>query len=147
MAVIRIQPLNGCTATVKGIKYLCKRYRKDIPEKLLQKKPVEFFGWMKNIKYTRDTKPVEVIIRPKWLLSPYGLIKGMDCKKKATVTKCYLDSKKLKNRLVLMSNRPDKKMHHILNQVKTKNGWKNFDTTYSHNRPFQPRKVTRYYAV
>jgi len=100
----------------------------------------QFFTYVRKIPYRRDTKPVEVISRPRYILQYQGL--GMDCKKKAILVGAWAKVNGTPWRLIASSTRGDKRVHHVFPQVKLNGRWRNVDATYKHYRPFQHKRVT-----
>jgi len=123
------------------MKRLVKKYHTDLPRKLRELSITEFFEKIKNLKYRRDKKPVEIVARPKILLS--GYFSGLDCKKKAELMAAFFTLKKIPWRFIAVSQRPDKSIHHVFTQYwATGRGWLNADATYKKYRLNQPKKVT-----
>lgn len=132
------------------MKYLIRKFFRDLNRvkvvKNGRKVPItslslfEFFQVVKNIPYRKDTKPIEVISRPKHILRKRHL--GMDCKKKALLIGSYLHGRGIPYRLIASSRKKNGRIHHVFPQAKLKNGWCNVDATYNHYRLFQPKTVT-----
>lgn len=103
---------------------------KDGEKKLSDFSLQEFFDFIKNIPYRRDPDGVEVVTRPYYALKYAHL--GIDCKKKGTAIAAYLRLKNYKYRAIGMSQRPDRKIHHIFFQYwhPTAHEWRNADATY-----------------
>jgi len=109
---------------------------------------LDYYNVVKNLPYLRDEKPIEVVARPRLLLD--GNFRGLDCKKKAVLIGSWLHKNGRRSipgfmgwRLISVSTRPDKKIHHVFPQVKINNKWLNLDATYSDYKPFQRKVVTR----
>lgn len=107
----------------------------------------DFFNRVKNIRFKLDPKFKEITSRPRNLINP-RLFPGMDCKKKAVLVQSWLKSRGIPTRLIGVSERPDKKIHHIFPQAKLEtnqgNKWLNVDATYPQYSLFAPKpKVTR----
>lgn len=109
---------------------------------------IDYYNVVKNLPYKRDIKPVEVVARPRILLQ--GDFSGLDCKKKAVLIGSWLHKNGKRKipgfrgwRLISVSTRPDKKIHHVFPQVNISGKWLNLDATYSDYKPFQKKVVTR----
>lgn len=141
------EPLNDKKLTANRIRELIKKYYNDLSYILLDKTPLkklslkEFYTLVKEIPYRKDTKPIEVISRPKHILNLVHL--GMDCKKKTILIGSYLYINKIPFKLVGSSTRPDKKIHHIYVMAKIKGSWKNIDATYNDNTLFEKKNNTK----
>jgi len=103
--------------------------------------PEEFFDFVRKIPYKRDTRPVEVIARPYYLIKDRK--KGLDCKKKSILMGSYFRINGIPFRLIGSSSREDEKIHHVFIQGKIAGKWENFDCTYSHYRPYEIKHVTQ----
>lgn len=102
--------------------------------------PNTVFNYLKHLPYKRDS------IGKEFIISPHKGLKQLnaDCKKKSIIWGSYLKNKKIPFRIVLVSNKLNKKFHHIYIQIKNKRGWINTDNTYSYNYIGQPKKVTNF---
>lgn len=87
-----------------------------------------FFDTVKNIKYIRDPKPTELVMRPYYAIM-YNK-KGLDCKKKAILMASYAYVNNIPYQFIASSTRKDKKKHHVYTQLMIKGEWVNFDCTY-----------------
>ena len=109
---------------------------------------LDFYNVVKTLPYRRDKKPVEVIGRPKVLLHG-DVFTGLDCKKKAVLLGSWLrlNGRRIPGfqgwRFISVSTRPDKKIHHVFNQIKLNGRWLNLDGTYADYEPFQKKYVTK----
>ena len=149
------EPLRNKKQTVDRIFFLSDAYSGDLDNFFVrfhgQDIPVssltlsEYFDFVKNIPYRRDIEPVEVVARPKIIFSNYIQGVGKDCKKAAVLMGAYLNRKKIPWRLVVVSTRPDKELHHIFPQgdVYLNGDFLNLDCTYSYMRPFTVKTVTK----
>lgn len=136
--------------TAITMKYLIRKFFRDLNRVKVMKNgrkvPItslsmfEFFEVVKNIPYRRDTKPIEVISRPKHILKLRRL--GMDCKKKALLIGSFLHGKSIPYRLVASSRKKNGRIHHVFPQAKVGNQWMNVDATYPHYQMFEPKTVT-----
>lgn len=103
--------------------------------------PIEqAYNFVRKIPYRRDTKPIEVIARPREIMRFRNL--GVDCKKKAILLASYLRSRGLPYRLVASSRLPSGRIHHVFPQILFWGTWLNFDATYPHYKPFRRKAVT-----
>jgi hypothetical protein len=109
---------------------------------------LDYYNVVRKMPYLRDKKPVETIARPRLLLN--GEFSGVDCKKKAILIGSWLRLNGRRSipgfqgwRLISVSTRPDKKIHHVFPQVKIGGEWLNLDATYSDYKPFQKKLVTK----
>ena len=134
------EPLYNKEQTADKIKSFTDKYYYDIEQYTINsKRPSqltlpEFFNFVKNIPYKRDTSPIEVVSRP--LYSIKFRNKGLDCKKKSILMASYCILHSIKFRFCGSSTRPDKRIHHIFIQVFLDNQWKFADATYSHYKLF-----------
>lgn len=143
-------PLNDKAQTARKIKELVNKFHTDLDSifvvvrgnntKITDLSLSDFFDLVKNIKYRRDPRPVEVVARPYYLFKYRHL--GLDCKKKTILCAAYFKYRGLPFRFIGSSDRPDKKIHHIFPQVKIDNEYLNFDATYSNYKIFEPKQVT-----
>lgn len=102
----------------------------------------KYFDFVKNIKYRKDTPPVEKVGRPLWIMAQVNAGKGIDCKKKAVLIGAYLHLHGVPFRFIGSSCREDRQIHHIFPQADFGNGWINVDATYAHYHIGQNKKVT-----
>jgi len=100
----------------------------------------EIFDFVKSLPYRRDTRPIEVVGRPRTLL--LGANAGLDCKKKSVIMGAWLHRNRLPYRFMSVSTRPNRAIHHVFPQVRIDGTWLNLDATYSRYRPFQVKRVT-----
>ena len=100
----------------------------------------EAYDYIRRIPYKRDLKPVEILMRPALIFRNKN--SGIDCKKKAILLSSYLRSRGIPYRLVASSRLQNKRIHHVFPQMYLC-GWLNFDATYPHYRPFEPKMVTK----
>lgn len=99
------------------------------------------FNMVRRIPYRRDTKPIEVVSRPRNILKNKAL--GIDCKKKAILLSAYCRERGIPYRLIASSRLPSRRIHHVFPQVNIGGDWLNFDATYTHYRPFENKFLTR----
>lgn len=91
----------------------------------------EFFDYLKNIPYQYDGEyfkdEAEFIGRPKHLVK----MPKLDCKKKAILSGYYFKKNNIPFRFIGISERADKKIHHVFAQFWDKliRQWINFDAT------------------
>jgi|WetSurMetagenome_2_1015567.scaffolds.fasta_scaffold182276_2 hypothetical protein len=108
----------------------------------------EIFDFIsKEIKYVPD--PMEV----RWLdggniellRSPkYTLYEAAgDCDDKHILAGAIFYSQKIPVRIVIMSNKPEKKFHHVYIEIYVNGEWKPFDATYPENKLFDTKFFTK----
>jgi len=104
----------------------------------------EFYDFVRGIPYRRDTKPIEVVSRPRYILE--NVNKGMDCKKKSLLFGSWFTkqgfSPLIDWRFMAVSMRPDKHFHHVFPQIKLNGKFQNTDATYKHYRIFSTPHYT-----
>jgi len=132
---------------------LINRYAGDINKIAIKKNGIkkdlnkmsltEFFNIVRDIPYRKDTAPIEIVARPKYILKLHKL--GMDCKKKAILIASYCKLKNIPFRLIASSKKTNRRIHHVFPQIKKNGIWLNVDATYKHYKIFEPKRVT--YAV
>lgn len=97
------------------------------------------FNTIRNIPYRQDQAPVEVVARPMYINNDTGA----DCKKKAVLMGSYLKENNIPYRLVAVSSRPDRRIHHVFTQGLINGEWKNLDPTYPSYKPFEHKEFTK----
>ena len=147
-------PLRDRRQTSDEIKRLIREYHGDLENIFVRVSgalvPVarlpfdRYYDFVRMLRYTRDTEPVEEVGRPSWIIDKCGNTgRGMDCKKKACMIGAYLHHHGIPFRLVGSSTRPDKQIHHIFPQAKLSGDeWINVDATYSNYRIGMTKTVT-----
>jgi len=100
----------------------------------------DFYDFVRRLPYRKDTKPVEIVGRPKYIIENHAT--GMDCKKKSVIMASYLKLKKIPFRFVGASSRPDGAIHHIYPEAFFNGEWIHTDATYSHYRIGQRKSET-----
>ncbi len=101
---------------------------------------VQYHDMVRTLPYRQDTKPIEVVARPKHLFRHRRM--GLDCKKKGILVGSYLRLKGIPYRFVGSSNKKNGRIHHVFPQAFISGQWKNIDATYPHYKPFTKKKVT-----
>jgi len=96
----------------------------------------DFFDFVRRIPYLEDSEPTELVARPQFLIHKKHGLKGLDCKKKAVLMGAWFNAHNTPWRLVAVSERPDKQIHHVFPQFFDDNGWQNADATYPDYRLF-----------
>ena len=108
----------------------------------------EFHRLVREIPYMRDEKPVEVVARPKYILSGINGEYSADCKKKGILMGAWFVENGFPAvtgfRFVAVSTKPSRSIHHVMPQVNIDGAWLNADATYDNQRLFSPKRVTRY---
>lgn len=145
---LKAWPLDSKYRTVQEIKKAVNAYYTDLRlfPGLAKMSIRQFYDYVKRIPYTRDIKDVEIVSRPKYLLT---LFRSLDCKKKAILMGSFMRMKHGQGsyRFVLSSNRPDGQIGHIFTQINCGNRWTNADATYSHNVIGSKKKVTNFEII
>jgi hypothetical protein len=105
----------------------------------------DFYNFVRSIPYKRDNEPIEIVSRPRLIFDNYLSGIGRDCKKAAVLIGAYCELKKIPWRLVTISTRPDKKIHHVFPQVDfAKDGeYINTDATYSSMKIGESKMVSK----
>lgn len=144
------EPLLDKDQTGRRMYDLIKRFARDLDSIYVRKSgklvPLskltvrQFFDLIRRMKYRRDTKPIEVVARPRHIFRYQGL--GMDCKKKSVAMGSWCSLNSVPWRLIASSSRPDRRIHHVFCQGRFNGRWKNLDATYAKYRPFQNKNVT-----
>lgn len=136
-----INELRSRVQTGKSI-YRSAKYHKDLG--IHQDDSLtDFFDYVKNIPYREDSLKAEIVSRPKYIMSGGAFEKGIDCKKKATLIGAWMNAHNIPWRLLAVSEKKNKKIHHVFPQAKIGGQWANVDATYSHYKLFSPKpKVT-----
>lgn len=137
--MLRVQQLNTKEETGSEMGRLAVRYSKDLHAFRFRGVPLPalppsvMFGVLAGIRYQPDTKGVEIVSRPAYLLAAPARA-GADCKKKAIVSAAYFQERGIPWRFVAVSSRPDGRAHHVYTEAKIDGvNWIPFDPTYSSN--------------
>jgi len=148
--IMRSRRLYDKKQTAREMYYLVNKYYNDLEKckirldgktiPLTELTLCQIFNLVKNIPYRRDTKPVEIVSRPKIIIKNRRF--GMDCKKKGILLGAYLKSNNIPYRFTSISRKPSGRIHHVFPQVYINGQWRNLDATYSHYEPFQRKQVT-----
>ena len=115
-----------------------------------------FYNFVKKIPYKEDRIGIEIvsrpghmlgrsrfrIMRPKHILGESPFREGIDCKKKAVLISAWLEAHGVPYRLVAVSEKPSKKIHHVFPQAQIDGGWVNIDATYPYYQLFEGKPVT-----
>jgi hypothetical protein len=103
----------------------------------------KYYDFVRKIPYTYDQakwdlhgEDVELLVRPKIILENFKNI-GIDCKKKAILIGSWFKENHLINRLVCVSEMPNKNPHHVFNQLLLNGDWLNVDATYPEYELFE----------
>lgn len=133
------QILNDRLQTITEIKRLSSQYASDI-KNLSTLNLFDFFNFLKLLPYKRDKVHFEIVARPSIIYN----FQFADCKKKSILALSYAKNKNIKTRLVTMSSRSDKKIHHVFPQFLLNNKWVNYDATYSWYKIGEPKLCTNF---
>lgn len=135
--MITIKNLNSRKQTVEEIKRLSTKYISDIlPVKDLS--ILKFFDFLKSLRYHQDVYPVEILRRPGEILK----IKEADCKKKTILALSYAKINNIPNRILTISTRKNRIIHHIFPQFLIGGKWVNYDATYPNYKIAQTKFIT-----
>jgi hypothetical protein len=102
---------------------------------------VDYFDYIKNIKYRMDRKPREILARPAISLKFKNA--GIDCKKKALLIAAWSKQNNIPFRFVASSRRPDRQVHHVFPQLYISGRYINVDATYPTNSINEKKRYTR----
>ncbi len=126
----------GKVLTGEEMYRLAKTYASDLGNNL-DKSLERWFNVVLEIPYMDDSKLMqnpsdEILARPKYLLNP-AIFPALDCKKKAILIGawCAGQNPPVPFRFIAVSEKPDKKIHHVFTQVRQFPGWITADPTYS----------------
>jgi hypothetical protein len=146
---VKQEPLYDKQQTIERIFTLSKQFENDLESALVENDGAliplsslslsQYFDLVKNIPYQQDQEPIEIVARPSIILSS----KKKDCKKAAILLGAFLNKKNIPWRLVTISTRKDKKIHHIFPQAFLNGDYINLDATYSSMVPGQTKKATK----
>lgn len=119
----------------------------------------EYYKMVKNIPYLMDgdywrlsgktpeeDEIWELVARPRNIFG-YLLDLGIDCKKKTILIGSWLKENDLIQRIVAVSELPNKQLHHVFNQVHLNGDWVNIDATYSDMKLFEFKPQVTGYEV
>ena len=148
-----LTPLKDCDQTAREIRRIIERFCGDLylclygrysgtpgPARSLADMTLQdYFNYVKNIPFTTDTKPVEFVARPYYLIKKR---RAADCKKKTILIGSWLKLHKVPFQLVGSSIRPDGKIHHIFPRGFINGKWRDIDATYADNVLFKKRDAT-----
>lgn len=139
---IGYEDLNTRAQTAKSI-YKSAKYWRDLGSGL-DTDLKTWFDFVRQIPYREDTEAAEIVGRPKYLLNDELFPRGLDCKKKAVLIGAWLEAHGIPWRLVTVSEKKNKEIHHIFPQAFINGTWKNIDATYEDYELFEPKpEVTR----
>lgn len=131
-----VQKLTSRVQTGRQIYKMAKFYR-DLGSKL-ETTLSSFFNYVKSIPYSEDDLTAEVVARPKYLMKNFS---SLDCKKKAVLMGAWFEAHGVPWRLLAISERPDKKIHHVFPQAKIEGEWRTADATYPEYNLFEPKPL------
>jgi hypothetical protein len=98
------------------------------------------FDYVRKLPYRRDGRPVEVVARPKYILSWPAI--GYDCKKKGILMASWLHLHGIPFRFMTLSRLPSGRIHHVYPQAWLNGAWRNVDATYAEYQLFEPKEAT-----
>ena len=117
------------------------RMGNDGARKLADMSVPEMFDFVRKLPYKQDKKPIEVVMRPGYIIRHAP--NGIDCKKKAILMGAYFYKRGIPFRFIASSRRKDRKITHVYPQAKLRSRWVNMDATYPHYRPGQRKRNTK----
>lgn len=92
----------------------------------------EFFDFVRRLPYRRDTRPIEIVARPYYIIS--RMSSGLDCKKKGILIAAWAECNNVPWRFIASSIRKDGRKHHVFPQLYIRGKWRNVDATYPEYR-------------
>jgi len=112
---------------------------------------IDYFNFVASIPYIEDPNGSEIVARPKYLLNQ-KYFKKLDCKKKAVLIAAYLNAHGYKPggktgkawRIVAVSEKPNKEIHHVFIQALINEKWRTIDPTYAEYRLFDGKPSVTY---
>lgn len=146
-----LTPLRSSEQTAREISRIVNRFYSDLNLLLYRRRGSakssalakmnlqEFYDFIKNIPFRIDTKPVEFVARPYYIMKEPGI----DCKKKTIMIASFLKLHGIPFQLIGSSVRPDQRIHHIFPRGFINRKWHTIDATYPENRIFTDKRNTR----
>jgi hypothetical protein len=130
--VEKIEPLFNKEQTVWKISELCKNFCSDLdmitfsglPLSLMT--PKNYYDYIRSIPFRLDEKPVELVGRPLRLIE----LDNADCKKKSIFIGSYAERNRIPYRFCVVSQRRDRRFHHIYPELFVMGAYTSFDATY-----------------
>lgn len=137
----KIEPLRSREQTAAMI-FESAEYYRDLGD-YLDSSLQQFFDFVRQIPYREDPSDMEVVMRPKYMLYGNGSLQlaGLDCKKKSILIGAWLNAHGIPWRLLAVSERPDKQIHHVFVQAKIEGQWRNIDPTLSSYKLFEAKPL------
>ena len=135
--MLSVTELRTPEQTIKAMYRLVNLYSQDLQGFSLNNIPLsslpfnQFFEVVKNIPFTQDKKPVEIITRPEIILDNF--LQGADCKKKSILIASWLKENFYPFRFKAVSSRIDGQIHHVITEALINNEWLEIDPTYNTN--------------
>jgi len=120
----------------------------DILKYFDNKKLSEIFDFIsKDVRYLTDPMKVKYLDGGsiELLRSPEKTMYELagDCDDKAILAGSLFQRYNIPYRMAVISNKENKKFHHIFPEVKLNNKWKTFDATYEWNKMFENKPFTK----
>ena len=140
-----VEELTSRAQTGRSI-YKSAKYFKDLGP-FLDTTLAQFFNHVKNIPYKEDSLKAEIVSRPKYLLGKSAFRDGIDCKKKAVLISAWMEAHGIPYRLVAVSEKKNKQIHHVFPQAYINDRWQNVDATYNHYKLFEGKPNVTYGEV
>lgn len=105
----------------------------------------EWFNFVKSIPYKVNPPGFEIVKRPSFVLK--NLEVPIDCKQKAVLMGAWFNAHGIPWRLAAVSERKDRKIHHVFPQARIEGKWKNVDATYNEFKLFEAKPNVTYAEV
>lgn len=120
-------PLHSAKQTAAEMERLVRSYSSDIGK--LSKLPLaRYYDLVKRLPFKSDPRNIENISRPSYTLR--AKFPWRDCDDKAILLGSYCYQNKIPFRFIAISKRPDKSLHHVFVEARTKAGPLDLDATY-----------------
>ena len=137
---IRIQGHEGKELTGYEMANEVKNYFQDLGN-FLSWTFEDWFQKVSFIPYESDDnifelRPIETVARPALLLDRQ-IFPSLDCKKKSILIACWAQGNGYPWRFIAISEKPNKKIHHVFTQINFGIGFENCDAVLPHYRPGQ----------
>ena len=146
----------GVDDTVNNIIFLIKKHSGDDILKYFDNKSLkDIFDFIsKDVRYLSDPMNVKFLEggNIELLRSPEKTMYELagDCDDKSILSGALFERFKIPYRISVMSNKKNKRFHHVYPEVNINGNWKTFDPTYDTNIMFQEKPFTRkrtYYPI
>lgn len=140
--MIEIKEINSVSDTGKNMRMLVDTYYTDLCEYGYNQLRLEdFFNFVKNLPYKKDAEPIEIIARPKHILT----LQSFDCKKKAILIASFLKCNSYDYDFIGVSSRPTGEIHHVIVRAYINGETIDIDATYPQNELIDYRWTNEMY--